>query len=305
MEFQRDLPVCIDLPGRLGAEVAAFAEAEAGWQVVAADGPLVPLFTVGARVRGDGATAVVLDSRPDAVALRDLMLAGALDVIVWPEERDRLLRVPERVARETGRGGTTPLLTVAGTRGGVGTSTVALTIAATVAWSGGQALCVGDRGLVRLAGLGAWEGPGLPAVVTLGRHAVAELPALAREVPGVPGLAVLGGGGELGEAAGDASTWPYDLVVHDQGATLDDGADVMVAGADAAVEAAAQAAVVLVVEHGPLDRGAVAGKLGRSPEAWLPYSHRVARAGSVGRVPSALPGSWVAAVRHGLARALR
>lgn len=301
MESQRDLPVCVDLAGRLGAEVAAFAEAEAGWQVVAADGPLVPLFTLGTCVRGDRATAVVLEERPDAAVLREAMLAGALDVIVWPDERDRLLRVPERVVLESGRGGTTPLLTVAGTRGGVGTSTVALTIAATVAWSGGQALCVGDRGLVRLAGLGVWEGPGVAEVVALGRHAVTELPALARLVPGVPGLAVLGGGGPLG----DASTWPYDLVVHDRGSTTDDGADVMVAGADATVEAAAPAGVVLVVEHGPLNRAAVAAKLGRAPDGWLPYSPRVARAGSAGRVPSALPGSWVAAVRRALAGALR
>ena len=303
MEFQRDLPVCVDLPGRLGAEVAAFAEAEAGWQVVAPDGPLVPLFTLSAAVRGNGATAVVLEERPDAAALREAMLTGAIDVIVWPQERERLLRVPERVVRDAGRGssdGTTPLLTVAGTRGGVGTSTVALTIAATIAWSGGRALCVGGRGLVRLAGLGTWEGPGVSEVVALGRHAAAELETLARAVPGVPGLAVLGGGGVVT----DACTWPYDLVVHDRGAA-GGAADVVVAGADAAVEAASGAGVVLVVEHGPLDRGAVVAKLGRSPDGWLPYSQRVARAGSMGRVPSALPGSWVHAVRRALAGAHR
>lgn len=296
-----DLPVCVDLPGRLGAEVTAFAEAEAGWQVVAAGGPLVPAFTLGGQVGSGGPTAVVLETRPDPTRLRETLLAGALDVIVWPDERERLLAVPDRVVREGARGGITPLLTIAGSRGGAGTSTVALTVAATVAWSGGRALCVGGSGLIRLAGVAPWTGPGTAEVVALGSHAAAELPVLAREVPGVPGLAVLGGGG----AVADASTWPYDLVVHDVGAHGSDRADIVVAVADATVEGAAGAGVVLVVEHGPLSRSAVTTKLGRAPDAWLPYSHRVAKAGSSGRVPSALPGSWVAAVQRALAGALR
>ena len=295
-----DLPVCVDLAGRLGAEVAAFAESEAGWQVVDHDGPLVPVLTLSDRVR-DAATVVVVPTTPDARQLRDTLLAGALDVVVWPAERERLLDAPARISRGGAARGTTPLLTVAGTRGGVGVSTVALTVAGAVAWAGGRALCVGGSGMVRLAGLAPWEGPGLAEVAALGRHAAHELPTLARDVPGVPGLAVLGGDGPVP----DASTWPYDVVVHDTGAGPRDGADVVVAAADGTIEAAAGAAVVLVVEHGPLNRPAVTGELGAEPAAWLPYSHRVAKAGAAGRVPSALPGSWVAAVRHGLAGALR
>lgn len=295
MNQHADLPVCVDLPGRLGAEVAAFAESEAGWQVVDQDGPLVPVFTLAAQV-GVAPTVVVRAVTPEPGQVREALLAGAVDVIAWPDERDRLLDVPSRLVRGSGDRGTTPLLTVGGTRGGVGTSTVALTIAATVAWSGRRALCVGGGGLVALAGVAPWDGPGTEQILALGRHAAAELPSLARAVPGVPGLAVLGGGGRVD----DASAWPYDLVVSDLGADHGGAADVVVAAADGSVAGAVDAGVVLVVEQGPLDRGGVTTRLGRAPNGWLPYSHRVAHAGSAGRVPSALPGSWVAAVRRGL-----
>jgi hypothetical protein len=294
------LPVCVDLPGRLGQEVAAFAESEAGWQVVAADSPLVPVVTLARQVRDAMPTVVVLDAPPAPGLLRDTLLAGALDIVVWPQERDRLLEIPDRIGRTTSAHGTTPLLTVGGARGGVGASTVALTIAATVAWAGGRALCVGGQGAVRLAGLAPWQGPGTAEVTALGRHAAQELPGLAKDVPGVPGLAVLGGGSGL---APEVSSWPYDLVVADVG--VQDRPDVLVAAADGSAEGATAAAVVLVVEHGPLQRDAVTAALGRAPDGWLPYSVRVARAGVRGRVPSALPGSWVAAVRAAMAGALQ
>ena len=298
---ETDIPVFVDLPGRLGAEVSAFAEAEAGWDVVDPRGPLVPVFGFAAEVRPDLPTVVLRETAPDPAQLRDTLLAGAVDVILWPAERNRLLDVPARVLRRPGQRGATPLLTVAGTRGGVGTSTVALTIAATVAWAGGRALCVGDRGMVTLSGLAPWKGPGTTEIVALGRDAAAEVSALARVVPGVPGLSVLGGGGRVPAAVG----WPYDLVVADVGVEHTQAADVMIGACDASVDAAAHAAVTLVVEHGSLDRGAATRRLGRAPDAWLPYSHRVARAGLTGRVPSALPGSWVRAVQQGLAVALR
>lgn len=53
----------------------------------------------------------------------------------------------------------------------------------------------------------------------------------------------------------------------------------------------------VVVGGGPLDRAAVSRLLGGPPHAWLPASERVARAGAAGRVPSGLPGTFVAAVR--------
>ena len=93
--------------------------------------------------------------------------------------------------------------------------------------------------------------------------------------------------------------WPYDLVVVDAGGM--EAVDLVVAAADGSLTEVGPEVDVLVVEHGPLDRAGVRRRLGRAPAGWLPYSARVARAGLAGRVPSALPGSWVAALRKALA----
>lgn len=78
------------------------------------------------------------------------------------------------------------------------------------------------------------------------------------------------------------------------------GALVVVARPDAAVRWAAPVAarsVVVLAGSGPLDLPSVRRWLGRHPDAVLPYSGRVARAGLRGRVPSALPGTWLAPLR--------
>lgn len=286
-----DLPVCVDLPGRLGDEVTAFVEAEAGWQVVGGDGPLVPVLTLAAQAAGPGSVVV----RAGAVSsdeVREALIAGALDVVAWPHDRLRLLSLPSRM-RPAAAGAAAPLLRVGGCRGGVGTSTVALAIGATVAWSGGRALVLGDAGLVRLAGLDPWQGPGAAELAVLGVQAALEVERVARPVAGVAGLSVLLDGGPPAVPAG----WPYDLVVADVGVTGAADAHVVVAAADGSLSHMPAGADALVVEHGPLDRAGVRRELGRSPAGWLPYSARVARAGLAGRVPSALPGSWVKALR--------
>lgn len=296
MQRFADLPICVELPGRLGQEVAAYVEAEAGWQIIAGDGPLLPLFTLAPSGAGAGARVVVLPAPVAADDVRDALLAGALDVIAWPDERERLLQLPQRVRREVTSSSATPILRVGGCRGGVGTSTVALAAAALVAWSGGRALVVGDDAMLRLAGCGPWAGPGSRELMALGEQAAGEVERLAQGVAGVEGLALLGGGAFSGAVAG----WPYDLVVVDAGAAALEDAGVVVGAADAAVATAPAGATVVVVEQGPLDRPGVARCLGRTPDGWLPYSIRVARAGSAGRVPSALPGSWVQSLRRAL-----
>lgn len=300
MERFADLPVCIDLPGRLGQEVAAYAEAEAGWQIVSDGGPLVPAFTLAAAGSGPGARVAVLPAPADPDTVRGAMLAGAVDVIVWPDERERLLQLPRRIRSTRGPAASTPVLRVAGCRGGVGTSTVALAAGGAVVWSKGRALVVGDDSMVRLAGVHRWEGPGSAELTALGAGAAQEVERLAVAVGGVDGLSVLGGGAVEGGIDG----WPYDLVVIDEGVGGIADAELIVAAADASVAAAAGVpGRVVVVEHGPLDRATVARALGREPAGWLPYSNRVARAGSAGRVPSALPGSWVGALRRALSGA--
>ena len=289
MERYADLPVCVDLPGRLGAEVSAFVEAEAGWQIVGGDGPLLPVLTLSEEAAG--ASSVVVRQGPvPAADVRSALLAGALDVVSWPEDRMRLLELPGRL-RPAAEGPPTPLLRVGGCRGGVGTSTVALAVGATVAWSGGRALVIGGPGLMRLAGVGPWQGPGAAELAAIGGQAAAEVAGVARQVPGVPGLQVLYGAGDPPPAVG----WPYELVVADVGVGA--AAHVVVGAADGAIADAPADAAVVVVEHGPLDRPGVRRRLGRDPAGWLPYSARVARAGLAGRVPSGLPGSWVKAVR--------
>lgn len=303
MERYADLPVCVDLPGRLGEEVAAFAEAEAGWQVVGGGGPLAPALTL-AGAAAAGVPCVVVRPGPlPPDEVRAALLAGALDVLAWPDDRDRLLALPARL-RPAAVAPPAPVLRVGGARGGVGTSTVALAVAATVAWSGGSALVVGDGALVRLAGVGPWTGPGLRELSALGAEAGQEVAGVSRAVPGVAGLQVLAGG-EGGAVT--PSGWPFDLVVMDVGAAqrpYETPVDILVGAADRCLEDTPDDVGVLVVEHGPLDRAGVRRCLGRPPAGWLPYSARVARAGLGGRVPSALPGSWVAALRKGLASAI-
>lgn len=289
-----DLPVCVDLPGRLGEEVTAFVEAEAGWQVVGGDGPLLPVLTLAERASGPSSVVV----RPGVVASSDVregLLAGALDVISWPEDRLRLLSLPGRL-RPAAEGPAAPVLRIAGCRGGVGTSTVALAVAATIAWSGGRALVIGDAGLHRLAGIDAWNGPGAAELSALGGQAAHEVERVARPVAGVAGLSVLRGDGRVPGPAG----WPYEMVIVDLGVSGAGEAHLVVGAADGSLIDAPAGGDVLVVEHGPLDRAGVRRQLGRSPAGWLPYSARVARAGLAGRVPSGLPGSWVKALRTGV-----
>lgn len=295
-----DLPVAVDLPPDLSRDVSAFVEAEAGWQVVDSGGPLVPALHLTATPSQDRRCVVIATAATPLPELRSALLGGAIDVITWPDERHRLLEAPARLPDETSSAHGPAVLRIAGARGGVGCSTVALAAAACVAWSGRRALIVCDSDALSLIGMSHWPGAGTAELAALGPQAAAEVAGVTKPVPGVEGLSVLGGGRDLAGVGG----WPYDLVVVDAG-TAAEGADVTVARADGAVAAAGDSTVVLVVEHGPLDRAGVRRRLGRRPTGWLPYSARVARAALAGRVPSALPGSWVKSVRCALAGAAR
>lgn len=296
MRATADLPVCVDLQGRLGDEVAAFVEAELGWQLVDAGGPLVPSLTLAPGVVRDRPTIVVAPAPVAPADVRTALLAGALDVIAWPDERLRLLEAPLGLRTAPATAQCVPVLRVAGCRGGVGTSTVALAVAGTVAWSGHRALVVGDDAMLRLTGAKAWDGPGSAELAALGWQAAGEVEHLSRPVESVPGLRVLGGGANVGDTGG----WPFELVVADVGRALSEQVDLVVGAADAALADAPARVPVVVVEHGPLDRAGVRARLQRPPAGWLPYSARVARAGCNGRVPSSLPGSWIAALRGAL-----
>ncbi len=292
-----DLPVAVALRGALGREVTTYVESDIGWHVVAGDGPLLPALAVAERVVAGTPTVVVAPAPVAPDVVRAAFLDGALDVIAWPDERHRLADLRLDTARPSGERVGVPVLRVAGCRGGVGTSTVALAAGATVAWSSGRALVVGDNATLRLAGFDGWTGPGSSELLALGERAAGEVERVAQQLPAVPGLRVLGGGGNVG----DTAAWPFDLVVVDAGRNVA-GADLVVGMADASLANAPPHAPVVVVQHGPMDRRGVKEALGRAPAGWLAYSARVARAGCNGRVPSSLPGAWVAGLRAALER---
>jgi len=354
--------VGVELPGSLGQEVAAWAEVEAGWQVVAGDGPPAPLLTLAERPVAGRACVVVVAGTPAPDQVRAALLAGALDVVGWPGERDRLLEAPRRVHRAPVAAAGPLVVPVAGLAGGAGTSTLALAVAGVLAWSGRRTVVVGDEDLLALCGLGGWTGPGAADLAVLDAEAAAaEIPAVTRPVPGLVNLSALGGGAT---ALPGCAGWPADAVVLDlrvppltsaaaphagwvpgrgapaagregdvdaepgrrapaagwtgaagvvpigraraagragaRGAGWADVAGIVVGRADAGLRRPRplrDAWRTVVVGGGPLDRATVTRLLGGAPHAWLPASDRVARAGVAGRVPSGLPGTFVAAVR--------
>lgn len=303
MRTLQDLPVAVDLPGVLGQEVTAYVEGEAGWQVVSDGGPPHPVLTLTDRPRPGSPCVVVVDGVPGHDQTRAALLAGALDVVGWPADRARLIEAPLRAqAIRPPRGGAR-VLRVGGASGGAGTSTVCLALGGMLAWAGRRVLVVGGDDLLRLCGRAPWDGPGAVEVAALDAvDARREVAALARSVAGMERLAVLGGADARGGAGPSsrrdgARDWPADVVVWDERAGPAE-ADVLVGRPDAGLRAAAGATVpVVVVGEGPLDARAVRRVLGRPPLVWLPASARVARAGLAGRVPSALPGRWLAGLR--------
>lgn len=303
----QDLPVVVDLPGRLGEEVAAFVEVEAGWQVVSPAGPLAPVLELTTAPRADRPCVVIVEGPVQAEEARAALLGGALDVIAWPDDRARLLEAPLRIHATPRNGSGPPVLRVAGCGGGVGTSTVALAVGGLLAWSGRATLVVGDDDLLRLCGVGPWSGPGASELGQLDAPSAAlEVASLARPVPGVNGLAVLGGGGA---AISGVAGWPVQAVVLDLRAPRRlAGVDLVCARPDAglgALDGQPADLPIVVVGDGPLDQAGVRRRLGRPPAAWLPESVRVARAGVAGRVPAGLPGGWLGTLRAALGRLWR
>lgn len=292
----RDLPVAVVLPSSLAGEVSAYVEGELGWQVVGLDGPPRPALILASAPVAGRATVVVVDGPVAPAQLRTGFQAGAVDVVGWPAERERLGEVAARALQRPTPTGGPPLVRVAGAAGGVGTSTVTLALAGLLAWAGRRVLVAGDADLLRLAGLAPWRGPGVDEVALLDpRDAAGEVRGLARPVPGVPGLRALGGDGRSLAAV---TGWPADIVVADVRAGAAAGCELRCARPDAHLCAVVgETAPVVVIGDGALDAAGVRRVLGHAPAGRLPRSARVARAGLRGRVPADLPGSWLRALR--------
>lgn len=266
-------------------------EADLGWVVTTPGASDADLCLVDGSVevpRTPGPRVLLVSDDLDAArAARLAITTGASDVVRWPGDRAELprlvsaLRTPPVEANRAA-------LAVVGASGGVGTSTVALALAGLHAWAGRDTVCVvtGDAAVPDaptvsdgdLAGPAVWSGGATPVgaerlrVLRRTRHDVDRLPPVAHTGP----------------------------VVLDLGAGAPDLADVLVLRRDrAGLEAVLRttAGALVVVDDGPLDEGDLLEAAGARLVVVLPWSARVARAGLARRIPTDLPGSWLAPLR--------
>lgn len=286
----QDLPVAVALPAPLDTEVTAWVERDLGWQVVDPGGPLAPVIALSDHPCEHLPWIAVSDGLPDGEQVRRHLTAGALDVVGWPHDRLRIPLLAAQAERGRGISDHSAGLIVAGAAGGVGTSTVALAIGGLLAWSGADVLVSGPPDLVELAGA---TPPRHAARVT--SYPVSVMPVA---VPGITGLSVVGDGNDVATAA-----WTGDVVVVDRGTVVGVDTTVVVSRPDRnLVRARAAGVPVVVIGERPLSGRACRGILSSSLLAQLPMSARVARAGLLGRIPTALPGGWLRTLRVGLAR---
>ncbi len=297
------LPVVVTGPRHVVTQVAAFVEASLGWQVTDGDHlpPRVHLAAVqvsatsAARVTGadvEGGLPTIVLVGPDDPPVAVAQLARRADaVLAWPDDHDRVERVVARVvggAAGAARPDRAPL-TVAGSAGGVGTTTVALSIAGWIAWEGGRALAV-------VAGDGPVSDIGRVTPSVLAGHR--GWPA-ATSVPDVAGLRVVAAAGPVTDVV-----VPADVrVVVDRGvvapaatagvaAVTESEPDVLVVRRDRAGCRAVgdhPTTVVVVVDAGPRALREVAAAATGRPLVVVPWSVRAERAHDRAAVPGALP----------------
>lgn len=251
----------------LAHEVGVHVESALGWQVVQ-PGPHLPArLWIADRVRPVAPTVVVAWTT-DAERTRSALRAGALDVIAWPADADRLaaVRLDTPAVRPAAA-----VIGVAAAAPSIGCTTVALGLGAVAAWGGRSAVVLTSVAGMGMAGL---REPG--------------------PVAGVGGLSV------RTTAVGPDRP---DVLVADLGAA-GHRAQVLVARPDRALAQALrdrpQVRTVVTVGQAGLRPAEVRRLVGDRALIALPWSARVARAGVRGRVPVSLPGAWVAPLREAL-----
>lgn len=288
------LPVRLSLDARLQEQVMGFVEGPLGWQVTRDQELPAALALVAVEAPPVTDVPAVLlvrdDDPPDRAARRARDVAA---VLRWPDERDRLEAVAGELLRRVGlsRSGTTTVR-LGGAAGGVGTTTVALSLGGLLGWHGQPTLVVAS-GDVPL--------PEVPVVdpSALSAHRTWDA---AVEVAGVPNLRVLAT--TVGSRA--PAEVPDDVVVlRDDGVSAD--VDVLVCARDRAgarALATTVAAAAVVVGRGAIP-SATWARLTRARvrQVHLDWSARVGRAGVQQRVPASLPGRWLATLAP-LARSL-
>jgi len=303
------LPVDLALSGAHRDAVGRWVEGALGWQVITStdgtggDDPVPPVLRLRDHApqvrRGTAGGPGIVRVLPEILLLADdvapvaaatlAQAAPSTPVLGWPSQRDRLPELAAAaLAAPATRSQTASMLTVGGSAGGVGTTTVAMALAGLRAWSGGATL-VAVRGL------------GLPwRQVPVAALADGDLWSQADPLPGLDAVRAvrLTDGAPLPDLA-DAR---IEAVIVDAGPTPD--CDVLVCRADAAglwsLERTTAAAVVMMGD-GPVPARALRDALAGRSAIRLPYSVRVARAGVAHRVPAGLPGRWIAELRPLLA----
>lgn len=257
------LPVAVDIVDvDLAREVTVFVESHLGWQVVL-DGPDLPArLRLTDRVRA-ARGAVLLRRTPSAEQVSEGIRAGALEVLAWPTTPERLsATVPADRRSLAGR-----VTRVCGLAAGVGTTTVALAVAATHAWSG---TCT-------------W-------LVAEARHMTGMTSAEpAAQCPSLPGLRLAG---HVRDIAG--SSTPADAIVVDLGVGRQ--GDVVVSRPDHHLASAAphlRGVLVVTVGRGGLHPGERDRLLLEACHVHLPWDFRVARGVLDGTLPGVFPGRWL------------
>lgn len=284
------LPVTVAVRGRLADPVRRAVEGELGWQPVdEATATLVPpaLRLVDVSSPEDERTPCVLlvvgDDQPLAVAQAVQRLRPAT-TIDWPADAAALGEAAATaVARPRSAVAPAAVVRVGGAGGGVGTTTVAASLAGLAAWRDHRSLLVaGDPTVVpeeapsvdpsALTAPDLWD-RAAPLLGVAGARAVRTWP------PAVDGV------------VGDAR---IDVTVLDLGVA--DDVDVLVCHPDARALAAlarTTAPVVVVVGDGPLPHRVLSAAIAGRRRLDLPWSTRVARASARGRVPTSLPGRFL------------
>lgn len=285
------VPVALDLHGPLADVVRRTVEGQLGWQVVDDDpGSLVParlrLADAAATAPSTVPTLLVVtdDHDPVAVARATAALRPA-QVIAWPADVPALATVAAASLATRPRldGVGAAVVRVGGAGGGVGTSTVAAALAGIAGWRGQRSLLASDADAVVPV-----DGP----VLVPSALAALDLWTRASPVAGVGTMRAVRVAGRPGGVPPDDPR--LEVAVLDEGPA--DDVDVLVCRRDGralAASARTTAGAVVVVGDGPVPRSALAEVVGRRRLIELPWSSRVARAAVAGRVPAALPGSWL------------
>lgn len=279
------LAVAVDVGGPLRGQVERVVEGALGWQVVAADDPVLPPRCVLADIdrapaHAAAGTPVVLLVAPEDDPVRVGRAALHVDSVVAGVPDAAVLRsvVAGAAAAPTGRA---PWCTVAAAAGGVGATTVATALAGLRAWQHGPTLV-------------AAAGPTHQAAAPRVGHADLASPALwaaAAPVVGLDHCRVVG----LRASAAVLDAGPVPLVLEGGLGPEPVPADVLVARPDRAGLAAAVgvASTVVLVGRGPVAPRELRAAAPDAKVVELPWSARVATAAADGRLPADVPGTWL------------